>query len=607
MDTKATQLLDELNKKYRELHRAFEEQFWLFKMGDHAAGTAMNAAEKIRDAFRADPENLRRIRAMLADSGVAPEEKGRLQIWEKFFNLYQIPAELDPLRDEIMKIEAEIAKKFATANNGYKNPTTGAFVPASKSKMRMMVRTNPDETIRKACYDALEELSLLAIHEYVRVVGLRNQFSRALGFEDYYAYHVHISEGMTKKQIFDLFDEIYKRTKYAFEDVKKLEATMPGLRKPWNFGYMMSGSFTLEEDPYYDFDEALIRWGRSFAALDIDFRGGILQLDLLDRQGKYDNGFCHYPDIVNFGRDVRNPGASNFTCNVVYGQPGAGAQGIHTLFHEGAHAADRLNSEQVETCLNTEWPPASIAWAETHSQFSDTMLSSIEWRTRYAKNKNGEPYPFDLFERQARKLRILAPMDLYGIMYISEFEKRIYEEKNLTPEKAIEIAKAMHRKYQNMGEDSLWALSVPHIYEWISSAYYHAYGLSELALMQWRKYFYEKYGYIVDNPAIGKEMRAVWILGSLKNFADFVKIATGKELSPEAFLENATMNTEDYIRRGKERVEKLASVPEFTGSVNLNTRIRMVHGKEVIADNSVSFEDMAEKYRAWLHTQKHHA
>jgi len=133
-------------------------------------------------------------------------------------------------------------------------------------------------------------------------------------------------------------------------------------------------------------------WGRSFASLGINYRGGKLQLDLLDRQGKYNNGFCHYPSIVNFNDGKRNPGAANFTCNVVYGQPGAGSQGMETLFHEGGHAADRLASEQVDVCLNTEWPPASIAWAETHSQFLDTMFSSIEWKIRYLKNKDGEIY-----------------------------------------------------------------------------------------------------------------------------------------------------------------------------------------------------------------------
>src|SRR5215472_3877424 len=37
---------------------------------------------------------------------------------------------------------------------------------------------------------------------------------------------------------------------------------------------------------------------------------------------------------------------------------------------------------------------------------------------------------------------------------------------------------------------------------------------AELALEQWRDYFYEKYDYIVDNPSVGKEMREVWKLGS---------------------------------------------------------------------------------------------
>lgn len=385
--------------------------------------------------------------------------------------------------------------------------------------------------------------------------------------------------------------------------IRELEVAKPGLRKPWNFGYMMTGSFTLEEDPYYIFDEALMRWGKSFSALGIDYLGGKLQLDLLDRQGKYNNGFCHYPMLVNFNDGKRNSGVANFTCNVVYGQPGAGSQGMNTLFHEGGHAADRLASEQTEVCLNSEWPPASVAWAETHSQFLDTMFSSIEWRTRYAKNKDRESYPFELFDRKTRQVRILSPLGLNHIIMVSEFEKRVYEESNLTPEKVIAIAKKVCRKYLDYSEDSLSVLSVPHIYDWASSAYYHSYGLAILALSQWRKYFYDKYGYIVDNPNVGDEMTKVWKLGSSKLFPEFVRIATGKELSPEAFVEDVTMDVEKYLDRAKKRIEKMSSVPEFSGPVKLNANIRMVHGKELVADNSVSFEDMAQKYKEWLHNQ----
>ena len=36
-------------------------------------------------------------------------------------------------------------------------------------------------------------------------------------------------------------------------------------------------------------------WGRSFAAMGIQYKGATMTLDLLDRKGKYSNGFCHWP------------------------------------------------------------------------------------------------------------------------------------------------------------------------------------------------------------------------------------------------------------------------------------------------------------------------
>ena len=603
MSLKAKQLLDGLNRSYVDLHRNFEEFFWLFKMGDHSVEEMMNEAERNRDIFRSDVVNLNRVKETLAMPELVGHLRERLEIWSRFFQLYQTPPELTPLRDKISVLGGKVAKKFATRKEGYIDPKTGEFMEASKGKMRMIMLTNPDEATRKACFDATQKMSLDAVDEYVELVSMHNKFARALGFEDFYAYKLQISEGMKKEEEFDIFDKIYNKTKYALADIRLLEATKPGLRKPWNFGFMMSGSFTLEEDPYYSFDDALIRWGRSFASLGLSYGGGKLQLDLLDRQGKYNNGFCHYPMTVNFNDGKRNSGSANFTCNVVYGQPGTGFQGMHTLFHEGGHAADRLASEQVDVCLNTEWPPASIAWAETHSQFLDTMFASIEWRMRYAKNKTGELYPFELFERKVRQVRILAPLALSGIMMVSEFEKRVYEEPNLTAEKVIEIAKKMNRKYSDYSEDSLWVLSVPHIYDWESSAYYHSYGLAVLALEQWRKYFYDKYGHIVDNKDVGKEMNEVWRLGSSKLFPEFMRIATGKDLSPDAFLENVTMDADQYLARATDRIEKMKSVPERSEPVELDANIRMVHGKEVIADNSVSFEDMAQKYKEWLNKQ----
>ena len=46
-------------------------------------------------------------------------------------------------------------------------------------------------------------------------------------------------------------------------------------------------------DPYMPFEDAVDVWARTFAALGIRYRGATMNLDLLDREMKYSNGFCH--------------------------------------------------------------------------------------------------------------------------------------------------------------------------------------------------------------------------------------------------------------------------------------------------------------------------
>lgn len=598
---RALEFLDFLNQEYHRLHKTYEDLFWISYMGDHSIDRQKDKALAERDSFMSNREYAETVRALLKES--KGELKERLTQWLRFFNHYQTPTEAQPLKKQIDELESLIHKKQAERTEGYTDPYTKKFVLASAVHMREIMSTNPDEKIRKACFDGREKLATGVLPEYIKLIGLRNQYARLLGYTDFYDFKVQKEDGMTKKELFSIFDSIYEKTKYARKDIVKLEKSMPGLRKPWNFGYMLAGDFTKEEDPYFQFDEALMRWGKSFAALGIDFKGGKLQLDLLDRKGKWNNGFCHWPDLVKYEGTKRIPGSSNFTCTVVIGQVGSGETGCDTLFHEGGHAAHMLNVVQKDVCLNHEYAPMSMSLAETHSMFLDIMFSSIEWKSRYAKNAKGETYPFELYEKMVKKLHVLRPLDLNGIISVSVYEKEIYEAKNLNREKVIAIAKKNFRKYFERSEDSLMFLNVPHIYGWDSSGSYHGYGLATLAFSQWRKYFYKKYGYIVDNPKVGKEMEKVWKLGSLKTFNEFVVLISGKKLKPDAFLENVTASIPHILKTAKERIARLKKVKEYTKKVDLKARIHMVHGKEEISNNKKSFEDMAEGYKKWLKTQ----
>ncbi len=591
-------LLDYLNTTNTKLHTAYERLFWDSYMGDHSVDEKMNAALSARDSFRSDTSL-----STLTDEfhkKAKGEEKKKLGYWKLFFSKYQAPEEVKPTRQKITELESKIRKIRGERKEGYVDPTTGVFIEASENKLRTMMRTHADEEVRKACFNASEAMAVDVLDDYVNLIGLRNEMARQLGYEDFYAYKIELEEAMTKKELFGLFDAIYENTKYAFKNIRKLEKQMPGLRKPWNFGYMMTGDFTKEEDPYFQFEEALIRWGTSFVALGVDFAGGKLTLDLLDRKGKWNNGFCHWPDLVHYEGKTRIPGSARFTCNVVKDQVGSGSMGMHTLFHEGGHAAHLLNSSQTESCLNHEYPPACTSWDETQSMFMDTLFSSIEWKTRYALNSKGESYPLELYQRKLDKIFPLIPLDLMAILFVSNFEREIYEAKNLTKEKVLQIARKAHKKHFDREIDSLHALNVPHIYSFDSSAGYHGYGLAELAVTQWREYFYKKYGYIVDNPDVGKEMKKVWALGAALPFKEFVKLATGKKLSAAPFIKEVTKTREEMFKSVSNKLKKMENVSRFPGPVKFDAFISMVHGKEKIADNKKSFESMALTYKKWL-------
>ena len=231
------------------------------------------------------------------------------------------------------------------------------------------------------------------------------------------------------------------------------------------------------------------------------------------------------------------------------------------------------------------------------------MLSSIEWTTRYAKNAAGETYPMSLFEKELKKLHRLSPLGMNGISSVMNFERKVYEEKNLTQTKLKNISRKISKKYSSSRIESYRFLSVPHIYTWESSCSYQGYGLAQIALSQWREYFYKKYGYIVDNKNVGKEMKKMWSHGSALPFPECVKLATGKKLSPDSYIRAVTASLPAVKRRVNQKIDRLKKVKAHTGPIMLNAKIRMVHGKKVVATNNKSFEDMAKKYAAWLKKQ----
>jgi hypothetical protein len=594
-----TAFLEFVNAEYHRLHLAYESLYWDSYMGTKKVGKQKDTALAALDAFRGSREHKATAEALASKAkGVT---RDRLLTWVRFFEQYQVPKEAAVLRATISALETEILTKRANLGQGYIDPKTKTFVPASMLKMMSMIGTYPDEAVRKACFEAREKFALACLPEYVTLVALRNEFAQLLGYDDFYDYKLRHIDNMSKAELFGIFDQIAAAAKSDLTAIREKEKSLPGLRKPWNFLYLTSGSFTTEEDQYHPFIAAVPRWLRSFQQMGIDFAGGVLQLDLVERKGKYNNGFCHWPSLVRYEGKKRLPGSANFTCNVVPGQVGSGELAYKTLFHEGGHAAHFLNVTQRDICLNHEYAPRTAAWAETQSMFIDTIFSSYEWKSRYAENLSGEIYPLDLVVRKAKATELLQTRDIMSIVFLAMFERQVYELKKPTAEKIVQVAKRVYREVFDQSVDSLRALNTPHIYSWDSACAYHGYGLARVALYQWRDYFYQKYGAIVDNKAIGREMKTAWSWGSRYDFKTAVQKVTGQKLSPKALIKHVTQSPEAKIREAK----KYAGVPIVAkiSSKKLDVTISLVHGNKVIADSTQGIDTMVATYARWY--QKH--
>jgi Zn-dependent oligopeptidase len=469
-----------------------------------------------------------------------------------------------------------------------------------------MVRTSPDEGLRKAAHRGLQSIEREVLDKgFLDIVRERNKLGRMLGYEDYYDYKVTRNEGFSKKVLFGILGDLEARTREACKasiDALAKERG-PAAREAWNLLYLTAGDVTAQMDPYFGFGSALGRWGRSFTALGIKYRGATLTLDLLDRKGKYENGFMHgpVPGFVDGGKYL--PARINFTANAIPGQVGSGHRATETLFHEGGHAAHFSNILMPAPCFSQEYAPTSVAFAETQSMFLDSFIETPGWLLRYARDTEGRPMPLELIRANISKKHPYKAFALRAMLTVCFAEKAIYEmpDASLTPENVLKTLREIEASLQFLNEGTRPVLSVPHLLSGESSAYYHGYVLAEMAVHQTRRYFEQRDGYLADNPAIGRDLAEhYWKPGNSLTFPEMIKGLTGQPFGAEATVEMVNKPLTEALAEVDRASARAQAAPR--GPVDLDAIIRIVHGDELIAsnENGEAFGEIEKKYAEWL-------
>ncbi|KAI8467008.1 MAG: hypothetical protein J3K34DRAFT_431916 [Monoraphidium minutum] len=610
-----TDFLEDMSRQYEKVHAAFEENFWSTKM--NLAGCCSEALATTKneyDAFLGDAKKLEAVRGMMQRPDLSQAQRTVLSIMKRTLGCYitEDPAAAD-LKAQLNTMEAELALARNKMALGLKDPATGEIKPCSSVQLRNMMRVDDAEPTRKAAFDALRSIGPFVAERFCGIVKARNRLAKLCGFEDFYDMKVTAAEGFGKKRLFEIMDDLEAKTRPLNDEARARLAAEKGAAalEPHNISHALAGDTTKLTDPYFPFEDAVDVWGRTFAALGINYFGSVMTLDLCDRAGKYSNGFCHWPQPAWRHADGSwQPAHANFTSLATPNELGSGKTALVTLLHEGGHAAHFANVDQHSPFFSQERAPTSVAYAENQSMFLDSLASDAAWLGRYARDREGRVIPWELVERMHRDSHPYEVFMVRAMLAVPYFEKALYElpDDEVTPAALEALADRIEASIQG-GLSPRPLLSVPHILADESSCYYHGYVLAEMSVHQTRAHFLAKEGHIVDNPSVGAALTsAYWRPGNSAMFLELVDALTGAPLAADAWVARMREPMDGLLAR--ERKEYDAAVKEGPkippgGSFDMGMVVRLVHGDDVISDSRADggFGGACAKFKTWVRAQ----
>lgn len=111
-----------------------------------------------------------------------------------------------------------------------------------------------------------------------------------------------------------------------------------------------------------------------------------------------------------------------------------------------------------------------------------------------------------------------------------------------------------------------------------------------MSVHQTRKFFMQKYGYIVDNPNVGPTLAsAYWECGNSKPFLQIVKDLTSEELTGTAWVDALKEDLEEHIAQEKKEYDAMVEkcvTEKNDDKLDLQMTVKFVDGDELIADSS---------------------
>jgi len=370
----------------------------------------------------------------------------------------------------------------------------------------------------------------------IKLVKMRNEIAKGLGFSNYQEMSMKLSE-QDPKEIEKIFDQLDSLTRDGFAklkgDIDDYYAKRYKVKKedlmPWHYQNRFFQEapkiYEVDLDKYYKDKDPVKTVEAYYKGLGMDITGLVAKSDLYGRPGKYQHAQCG---------DMDKEGDSRVMASVV---PTEYWQG--TLLHEFGHAVYFVNIDRTLPFFLRD--PAHTFTTEAIAELFGRFSTNPTWMKDMIGISDKEKK--DIEEKVNKNLRLQMIVFSRWSQVMYRFEKSMYENPDQDLNKLwwtlVEKYQLLKKPADRNNPD--WASKI-HIAT--SPCYYHNYLLGEMLASQLHYYItknvlksddYVNQSY-ANHPEVGQYLiNKVFKPGNRYNWNDMIEKATGEKLTAKYY------------------------------------------------------------------------
>ena len=436
------------------------------------------------------------------------------------------------LLKKIVDLGTKIEKNFST----FRGTIEGNKV--TDNEIKEILKTQTDSGKRKQAWLASKQVSAEVADDIIRLVKLRNEAAKKLGFDNYHTLSLATTEQDVKEldlifeQLYELTNEPYAKLKAELDRIlaDNYDIAVAELM-PWHYHDPFFQEtplvYELDLDAYYEDKDVKELAAQFYAGIGLPVESILASSDLYEREGKNPHAFC---------TDIDREGDVRILCNITNNE-----YWMEVTLHELGHAVyDKFHDRQVPFLLRR---PVHAFTTEAIAMFFGRLSRNPAWMQQMLGLTDRQRAQIEKVSSKYSQLKqlIFARWDM--VMY--NFEKQLYA----NPEQDLNsLWWRMVEKYQLVKRpqgrnEPDWAAK---IHFTIAPCYYHNYLLGELLASQLHNHMTREILKLesdknlshIGRRELGDFLREkVFEAGALYHWNEMIKRATGQSLTPEYYVE----------------------------------------------------------------------